>query len=65
VTLRHTEPGVKERFVADLKAAIEHVKQNPQASEGLGPLYGMAAAVEMRGMVKQVLNWCMDLLFQV
>jgi len=48
-----------------LKAAIEHVKQNPQASEGLGPLYGMAAAVEMRGMVKQVLNWCMDLLFQV
>lgn len=64
VTLRHTEPGVKERFIADLKAAIEHVRQNPEAPEGLGPLYGMAAAVEMRGMVKEVLSWCMDLLFQ-
>jgi glutamate/tyrosine decarboxylase-like PLP-dependent enzyme len=65
VTLRHTEPGVKERFIADLKSAIEYVKQHPEASEGLGPLYGMAAAVEMRGMVQEVLNWCMDLLFQV
>jgi len=65
VTLRHTEPGVKERFIADLKAAVEYVKQNPGASEGLGPLYGMAATIEMRGMVKEVLGWCMDLLFQV
>ena len=65
VTLRHTEPGIKERFIADLKAAVEYVKQNPAAPEGLGPLYGMAATVEMRGMVKEVLGWCMDLLFQV
>jgi len=65
VTLRHTEPGVKERFIADLKAAVEYVKQNPAAPEGLGPLYGMAGTVEMRGMVKEVLGWCMDLLFQV
>ena len=65
VTLRHTELGVKERFIADLKAAVEYVKQNPAAPEGLGPLYGMAATVEMRGMVKEVLGWCMDLLFQV
>jgi len=65
VTLRHTEPGVKERFIVDLKAAVEYVKQNPAAPEGLGPLYGMAGTVEMRGMVKEVLGWCMDLLFQV
>ncbi len=65
VTLRHTEPGIKERFIADLKAAVEYVKQNPAAPEGLGPLYGMAATVEMRGMVKEMLGWCMDLLFQV
>jgi len=64
VTLRHTEPGVKERFITDLKAAVEHVKQNPAAPEGLGPLYGMAATVEMRGMIKEVLGWCMDLMFQ-
>jgi glutamate/tyrosine decarboxylase-like PLP-dependent enzyme len=65
VTLRHTQPGVKERFIADLKEAIEYVKEHPEASAGLGPIYGMASAIEMRGMVKQVLNWVMDLLYEV
>ena len=65
LTLRHTQPGVKERFVEDLKAAIEHVKQHPDAPEGLGPIYGLASAVEMRDMVKEILNWCMDLLYEV
>lgn len=65
VTLRHTQPGVKERFIADLKAAIAYVKANPQASAGLGPIYGMASAIELRGVVKEVLNWTMDFLFKV
>jgi hypothetical protein len=64
ITLRHTQPGVKERFIEDLKAAIENVKQNPGAPEGLGPIYGLASAVEMRDMVKEILNWCMDLLYE-
>ena len=64
VTQRHTQPGVKERFIEDLKAAVEYVKQNPQAPEGLGPIYGMASTVEMRGMVKEVLGWVMDLLYK-
>jgi glutamate/tyrosine decarboxylase-like PLP-dependent enzyme len=64
VTLRHTQPGVKERFINDLKEAIEYVKQNPQASEGLGPIYGMSSSVEMRGMVKEVLGWVMDLMYK-
>jgi hypothetical protein len=41
------------------------VKQNPQAPQGLGPIYGMASAVELRGMVKEVLGWVMDLLYKV
>jgi len=65
LTLRHTQPGVKERFIEDLKAAIEHVKQHPDAPEGLGPIYGLASAIEMRDMVKEILNWCMDLLYEV
>ena len=64
VTLRHTQPGVKERFIEDLRAAIEHVRQHPEAPEGLGPIYGLASAVEMRDMVKEILNWCMDLLYE-
>jgi glutamate/tyrosine decarboxylase-like PLP-dependent enzyme len=65
VTLRHTQPGVKERFVEDLRAAVEHVKAHPEASAGLGPIYGMASAVEMHGMVKEVLGWVMDMLYEV
>ncbi|HRP70224.1 MAG TPA: aminotransferase class V-fold PLP-dependent enzyme, partial [Turneriella sp.] len=29
LTLRHTEPGVKERFIEDLKAAVAYVKAHP------------------------------------
>jgi glutamate/tyrosine decarboxylase-like PLP-dependent enzyme len=65
LTLRHTQPGVKERFIEDLQAAVDYVAGNPTAPEGLGPIYGMASAVEMRGMVKQVLDWVMDLLYKV
>jgi glutamate/tyrosine decarboxylase-like PLP-dependent enzyme len=65
LTLRHTQPGVKERFIEDLQAAVDYVAGNPTAPEGLGPIYGMASAVEMRGMVTQVLNWVMDLLYKV
>ncbi len=64
VTLRHTQPGVKERFIEDLKAAVEYVKANPGASEGLGPLYGIGATVEMRGLAKNMLNQMLDLLYQ-
>jgi glutamate/tyrosine decarboxylase-like PLP-dependent enzyme len=65
VTLRHTQPGVKERFIEDFKAAIDYVKHNPQASDGLGPIYGMASTVELRGMVKEVLGWVMDVMYKV
>jgi glutamate/tyrosine decarboxylase-like PLP-dependent enzyme len=65
VTLRHTQPGVKERFIEDLMAAIEHVKENPQASEGIGPVYGMASSPDLRGMVTEVLNWYLDKQFEV
>jgi glutamate/tyrosine decarboxylase-like PLP-dependent enzyme len=64
VTLRHTQPGVKEQFMEDLKAAVAYVKEHPQASEGLGPIYGLASTVETRGLVKEVFNWVMDLLYQ-
>ncbi len=65
VTLRHTLPGVRERFISDLKDAVAYVREHPEASAGLGPIYGMASAVEMRGMVKEVLGWVMDLLYEV
>ncbi len=64
VTLRHAQPGVKERFIDDLKSAVAFVRDNPNAPEGLGPLYGMGASVEMRGMAKGMLNSLLDLMYE-
>lgn len=65
VTLRHTEPGVKEAWLDDLRSSIEAVRQDPRAPEGVGPVYGLAATVETRGMVKEILDWYMDTLYDV
>jgi glutamate/tyrosine decarboxylase-like PLP-dependent enzyme len=65
VTLRHTEPGVKEALVEDLRASVDAVRKNPAAPEGAGPVYGLAAAVDTRGMVKEILEWYMDTLYEV
>ena len=65
VTLRHTQKGIKERFLEDFKEAVAYVKEHPEASEGMGPIYGMASTVETRGLVKPVFNWFMDLLYTV
>ena len=63
VTLRHTQEGVKERFIQDLQDAVTYVRQHPEAREGLGPIYGMAGMVETRGMVKTLLEMVMDLMY--
>jgi sphinganine-1-phosphate aldolase len=63
-TLRHAQPGVAERFVEDLHAAVAHVKANPGAANGMAPIYGMAATVPDRGVVHDMLKAYMDLYYQ-
>ncbi len=65
VTLRHTQPGVAERFVADLKSAVDYVKSNPDVEGGMAPVYGMAATLPLRGVVADMLKRYMDLLYKV
>jgi glutamate/tyrosine decarboxylase-like PLP-dependent enzyme len=65
VTIRHTQEGIKERFLEDLKQAVAYVKENPEAPDGVGPVYGMAAMVETRDLVKSVFDWRTDLLYEV
>lgn len=65
LTLRHTMPGVAERFVADLKEAVEWVKANPVSEGGLAPVYGLAASIPFRGMVSDLLKRYMDVLYKV
>lgn len=65
VTLRHTQPGVAERFVEDLKRAVEFVKANPDIQGGMAPVYGMAASLPLRGTISELLKRYIDLLYRV
>lgn len=65
VTLRHTEPGVAQRFLDDLRAAVEQVKTQPAAHGGMAPVYGMAAALPMHGVVEELLRRVVDALYEV
>ncbi|MCE9647457.1 MAG: aminotransferase class V-fold PLP-dependent enzyme [Chloroflexi bacterium] len=65
VTLRHAQPGVAERFLNDLREAVQHVKQHPQEKGSMAPVYGMAATLPLRGMVSDLLKKYLDLIFKV
>ena len=65
VTLRHTEPGVAQRFVDDLRSAVAEVKANPSAKGGMAPVYGMAASMPMHGLVEDLLKRVVDALYRV
>jgi glutamate/tyrosine decarboxylase-like PLP-dependent enzyme len=63
VTLRHTEPAVAERFLADLAAAVADVKERPGDGRGLAPVYGLAASFPVRGAVAELLRRFVDKLY--
>lgn len=65
VTLRHTEPGVAQRFIEDLRAAVEYVKAHPAGQGGMAPIYGMAASLPMHGVVEELLRRVVDALYRV
>lgn len=65
VTQRHTQPGVAERFLADLRAAVEQVRANPHEQGGMAPVYGMAGTVPFRGVLSDLLKKYMDLIARV
>jgi len=64
LTLRHAEPGVVDRFLADLETAVAHVTANPERQTGMAPIYGMAATAPPE-LVRQVLTSYIDLLYRV
>lgn len=65
VTLRHTQPGVAQRFMDDLRAAVEQARRHPNESSGMAPVYGMAATMPMHGLVNDMLTRVVDLLYRV
>jgi glutamate/tyrosine decarboxylase-like PLP-dependent enzyme len=64
VTQRHTEPGVAEKFVEDLKGAVEYARAHPEAKGEMGAVYGMTASVPMRGIVGDFMKKYIDMLYE-
>ena len=64
VTLRHTLPGVADRFLTDLAESAEEVRASPGVSTGMAPVYGMAATLPA-DVVRELLTGYLDLLFEV
>lgn len=65
VTLRHTRPGVARRFVEDLKESVTFVKAHPDEKGDMAPVYGMAATIPFRGLVEEMMEKYIDLLYKV
>jgi glutamate/tyrosine decarboxylase-like PLP-dependent enzyme len=65
VTLRHTQPGVAERFVSDLRAAVDEVRANPDAEGGMAPIYGLANTIEDGTLVHDAMLSVMDGWFRI
>jgi sphinganine-1-phosphate aldolase len=64
VTLRHTQPGVADRFLTDLRASVEEVRSQPPGKEAMAPIYGLADTMPFRGMVRDLLKKYIDLLYR-
>ena len=63
VTLRHTQPGVADRFLRDLKTSVSEAR-GTSASSGMAPLYGMASSFPVRGAVAELLRRYIDRLYR-
>lgn len=64
ITRPQTVPGLAERFLADLRAAVEYAKTPPPHAPESGAVYGAAAAFP-RSMVNQVIFGRLDETYQV
>lgn len=65
LTLRHTQPGLAERFIADLHEAVEFVKAHPEVQGSMGPIYGMAGNLALGGAVRDILKELLDMIYKV
>ncbi len=63
VTIRHTQPGVAETFLNDLREAVAYVKAHPEAKGEMAPIYGMANSLPFRGVIDEVLRRYLDALY--
>uniref|UniRef100_A0A8C2K4G6 sphinganine-1-phosphate aldolase n=1 Tax=Cyprinus carpio TaxID=7962 RepID=A0A8C2K4G6_CYPCA len=64
VTMLHTQPGVAEQFISDVKREVAIIMKNPkEKTTGMGAIYGMAQSIPDRTMVTEVSQGFLDCLY--
>ena len=63
--IEQIERQVSKTWEIDLAAAVAEVKTNPSTKGGMAPVYGMAAAMPMHGVVEDMLKRVVDALYRV
>ncbi|KAG7279818.1 hypothetical protein CRUP_013728 [Coryphaenoides rupestris] len=63
-TVLHTQPGVANRFVSDVKEQVAIIMKNPkEKTTGMGAIYGMAQSIPDRSMVSEISCGFLDCLY--
>ncbi|XP_061644888.1 sphingosine-1-phosphate lyase 1 isoform X2 [Phyllopteryx taeniolatus] len=63
-TVLHTQPGVVERFVSDVREQVAIIMKNPkEKTTGMGAIYGMAQSIPDRSMVTEISKAFLDCLY--
>ena len=65
LTLRHTQPGVAERFVVDLQEAVAWAREHTDQVGSMGPIYGMASNMALGGAVRDILKDVMEIAYKL
>lgn len=63
-TVLHTQPGVADRFVREVKEQVAIIMKNPkEKTTGMGAIYGMAQSIPDRSMVTEISRGFLDCLY--
>ncbi len=60
LTMRHTYPGVREKFLQDLRESVEASVKGERSETGMAPVYGMASALPQEQVdffLKNIVEW--------
>ncbi|KAM4599324.1 sphingosine-1-phosphate lyase 1 [Fundulus diaphanus] len=63
-TVLHTQPGVADRFIREVKEQVAVIMKNPkEKTTGMGAIYGMAQSIPDRSMVTEISRGFLDCLY--
>ncbi len=64
VTLRTAQPGVAERFLSDLGAAVAELRANPARGSLMAPIYGLGQRIDTEVSLADVLTGYLDVQYE-